>query len=112
MSENQRGPALVLLSGGQDSTTAVYWARAVLGDLYTISYDYGQRHKPELEAAFDIAELAHALSHQFITVPGVFAQTALAADDKGQRAPISAGDGYLGLPSTFTPGRNAIFLTL
>jgi 7-cyano-7-deazaguanine synthase len=105
--------ALVVLSGGQDSTTALLWAkRQFHGDLYTISYDYGQRHQSELDAALEIADLVGVTSHVFFKVPPVLARTALAPDGDGAREEVSPTNGYLGLPSTFTPGRNAIFLTL
>lgn len=104
--------AVVVLSGGQDSATALFWAKQQFEDVHTLTFDYGQRHRSELDAAFEIAEIAGVASHEFLVIPQVLAKTALASNAEGEREPVQAGGGYLGLPSTFTPGRNAIFLTL
>lgn len=53
-----RGNALVLLSGGQDSTTVLFWAKEKFGNVETISFDYGQQHRIELKSAKKISVLA------------------------------------------------------
>ncbi len=101
--------ALVVLSGGQDSTTCLYWAldRFGAGAVDTITFDYGQRHRIELECAHRVAE--------FTQVPNrVFPIDTFSA--LGGNALTDAGidvseDGDAGLPSTFVPGRNIVFLT-
>ncbi len=106
--------ALVLLSGGQDSTTCLFWALAPapLGGgfdrVQALAFDYGQRHAVELRQARTIADQAGVPFHvQDLT--GLLSGSALLADEAGdtdqehERAP--------GLPASFVPGRNALFLT-
>lgn len=103
--------ALVLLSGGQDSTTCLYWAlqRFGTGKVSALSFDYGQRHAMELECAGQIAAGA-GVPH--LTLPiNTFAAlggTALTSPAIGIGA---EPDIETGLPNTFVPGRNIIFIT-
>lgn len=98
---------VILLSGGQDSTTALLWARENLpGNLYALSFSYGQRHKVELTCAGRIA--AH------FGVPHIVVDFGPLWSSLGQNAltgdiPIETAAG--GLPTTFVPGRNLFFLT-
>lgn len=96
--------AVVLLSGGQDSTTCLYWAMVNFDAVQAISFDYGQRHAAELEAAERIAREA-GVTRTVLPVPAlkVASETSLVAG-----TPI--GEGENGLPSTFLPGRNIVFL--
>lgn len=102
---------LVLLSGGQDSTTCLFWAlcrrRSEVGVVEAVCFDYGQRHaRAELEAAERIAELADVkLYRARISWGGGALASALTTD-----APIETRPD--GLPSTFVPGRNAVFLSM
>ncbi|HOV71574.1 MAG TPA: 7-cyano-7-deazaguanine synthase QueC [Dysgonamonadaceae bacterium] len=100
--------ALVLFSGGQDSTTCLYWAKKHFRNVYTLCFFYGQRHSLEVENARHIAELAQ--------VPF----QVLNADVISQLAPNSLTDSSLEMdeekpmdsyPNTFVPGRNMLFLT-
>lgn len=106
-----RDKALVLLSGGQDSTTCLYWAIDRFGCdcVAAISFDYGQRHLIELECAVAIA--AHAgVTHVCLPID-TFASLggdALTDRDVDVRCDV---DEQTGLPNTFVPGRNLIFLT-
>jgi len=103
--------ALVVLSGGQDSTTCLYWAieRFGLENVSSLTFDYGQRHRIELSAASEIAE--------FVAVPNVmlpidtFAALGGDALTDSQIAVAGGVDEESGLPNTFVPGRNLIFLT-
>ena len=103
--------ALVLLSGGQDSTTCLYWAldRFGAGNVAAVSFDYGQRHRIELECAEAIAsaaDVAHVcLPIDTFTALGGDALTDVAVDVASTIDPDTA------LPNTFVPGRNIIFLT-
>ena len=103
--------ALVLLSGGQDSTTCLYWAidRFGAGSTSTLSFDYGQRHRIELECAERIAAAAGVV-HDCLPIDTFTALGGDALTDRG----IDVGthpDAVTGLPNTFVPGRNLIFLT-
>lgn len=97
---------LVLLSGGQDSTTCLFWALCQTGIVEAVCFEYGQRHaRAELEAAERIAELADVKLHRARISWGGALATALTTD-----APIETRAD--GLPSTFVPGRNAVFLSM
>ena len=103
--------ALVLLSGGQDSTTCLYWAIDRFGrDCVTaMSFDYGQRHRIELECAANIAATAGV---SYVCLP-IDTFTALGGDaltDSNVEVHREL-DSETGLPNTFVPGRNLIFLT-
>jgi len=102
--------ALVVLSGGQDSTTCLYWAinRFGVGNIATVTFDYGQRHRVELECAARVAEHAGVAN----TLLPIDTFAALGGDALTD-ATIDIQDGVdatSGLPNTFVPGRNLIFL--
>jgi 7-cyano-7-deazaguanine synthase len=110
--------ALVLLSGGQDSTTCLYWAmdRFGAGAVEAITFDYGQRHRAELECAATVAESAGITTHMFSI--GTFAELGGNALTDGRLEvatgydPGNATSGTVErLPNTFVPGRNIVFLT-
>ena len=108
-SANSR-PSLVILSGGQDSATCLFWAKRELGDdIHTLTFDYGQRHLIELDCAERLSR-RHAMSHRLLPVTSLkdLANNALMDED----IEIDADGGFQGLPSTFVPGRNALFLNL
>lgn len=95
--------AVVLLSGGQDSTTCLFWAMA-RGPVAALAIDYGQRHARELAAAERIAKFAGVPLHRAkLSFPFVSGLT-----DRDARI----GTRLDGLPTTFVPGRNAVFLAL
>jgi 7-cyano-7-deazaguanine synthase len=103
--------ALVLLSGGQDSTTCLYWALACFGrdNVYSLACDYGQRHRIELDCSRRIAEIA-GVPHAVLPIDTFAALGGSALTDGG--IPVRAGiDTQIQLPNTFVPGRNLIFLT-
>jgi 7-cyano-7-deazaguanine synthase len=108
--------ALVLFSGGQDSTTCLAWALARYVRVETIGFDYGQRHRIELEARERVlARLRSAFpgwrerlgdDHIIdLRVLGEISETALTRD-------VEIAIDKSGLPNTFVPGRNLVFLTL
>lgn len=105
------GNALVVLSGGQDSTTCLYWAIREFGKdaVETVTFDYGQRHRIELECAASIAANAGVKNTLLpIDTFGVIGGTALTE----QGIAVAQGlDAQTHLPNTFVPGRNLIFLT-
>ena len=103
------GKALVVLSGGQDSTTCLYWAIDRFGrdNVGTLTFDYGQRHRIELECAANVA--AHAgVSNQCLPIDTFSALGGDALTDAGIDVDVAESSG---LPNTFVPGRNIIFLT-
>ncbi|MGP8251541.1 MAG: 7-cyano-7-deazaguanine synthase QueC [Terracidiphilus sp.] len=104
-------PAVVLLSGGLDSATVLAIARAQGYETYALSFSYGQRHVWELEAAKRVAASLGAAQHRIAAIDlRVFGGSALTADidvPKG-RAP---GEMSHGIPITYVPARNTIFLS-
>jgi 7-cyano-7-deazaguanine synthase len=106
--------ALVLFSGGQDSTTCLAWALARFEQVETIGFDYGQRHRVEIEVRPRILDLIRSDFQHWqgrlgedhlidLTVLGQISDTALTRDLE-----IAMQD--TGLPNTFVPGRNLLFL--
>ena len=101
----------MVLSGGQDSTTCLYWAieRFGKGNVSTISFDYGQRHKIELECAARIAEHA-SVTNACLPIDTFAALGGDALTDSGiEIEKNTSADSSL--PNTFVPGRNLVFLT-
>jgi 7-cyano-7-deazaguanine synthase len=107
--------ALVLFSGGQDSTTCLAWALARYSHVETIGFDYGQRHAVELKQRPLIRDGLRALNPHWaarlgedhvidLSVLGQMSETAMTREVE-----ITIGD--KGLPNTFVPGRNLLFLT-
>lgn len=107
--------ALVLFSGGQDSATCLAWALERFGRVETVGFDYGQRHRVELDVRPVVLD---AMRHRFpawagrlgddhmldLSVLGQVSDTALTRDVE-----IAMQDN--GLPNTFVPGRNLVFVT-
>src|SRR2546426_7621464 len=110
-----REQALVLFSGGQDSTICLTWALANFAGVETVGFDYGQRHAVELECRpVILAELrkrfpawGKKLGEDHVLDLGVVAS--LAATAMTHDIEIKMGDA--GLPNTFVPGRNLLFFT-
>ncbi len=102
--------AVVLLSGGQDSTTSLYWALAMYSNVFALIIDYGQKHKIEIESAKKIAKMAkveyQVLALNFFKEIG---NSALIGDNESVNEPHSCDEN---LPSSFVPGRNLIFITV
>ena len=100
--------AVVLLSGGLDSTTVLAMARAEGFACYTLSFDYGQRHRAELEAAERIAQRLGAAEHKVIRMD-LASIGGSALTDYSVAVPQNAGEG---VPITYVPARNTVFLSL
>jgi 7-cyano-7-deazaguanine synthase len=100
--------AVVLFSGGQDSTTCLFWALRHVADVRAIGFDYGQKHRVELEQARAIAE-AVGVPFAVLDVTGALEGSALTEHDKDVSA---AHEKDADLPASFVPGRNALFLSL
>ncbi len=106
---NQTTRALVLLSGGQDSTTCLYWSKCRFDIISAIIFDYGQRHHVEIEQAKIIARLAevpYSVYHIKGAVSGssITSEPGQSTDDAHRLNPD--------LPSSWTPARNAVFLSI
>lgn len=108
--------ALVLLSGGQDSTTCLAWALERYAHVETVAFDYRQRHRVELQQRLAVRDAITQLRPDWaarlgedhlldLAVLGAISSTALT---DGRAIEMQAN----GLPNTFVPGRNLLFLTL
>jgi len=104
-------PAVVLLSGGLDSATCLALAQAEGFACHALSFDYGQRHRVELDAARAVALSLKAVEHKIIAIDlRAFGGSALTADiavPKGRSAAAMASE----IPVTYVPARNTIFLS-
>jgi 7-cyano-7-deazaguanine synthase len=100
--------AVVLVSGGLDSATALAVARSEGYTCYALSFDYGQRHRVELEAARRVAASLGAVEHRVMGLPiGELGGSALT----DQSIPVPEGPGE-GIPVTYVPARNTVFLAM
>jgi 7-cyano-7-deazaguanine synthase len=102
--------ALVVFSGGQDSTTCLIQALTEYDEVHGITFDYGQRHRQEIDVAKALATQLNLVSHKVLdtTLLNELAISALTRD----AIPVSHELMNNGLPNTFVPGRNILFLTL
>ncbi|MBP7656537.1 MAG: 7-cyano-7-deazaguanine synthase QueC [Pseudoxanthomonas sp.] len=114
MSAPDRRRALVLLSGGQDSATCLAWALARYAEVETIGFDYGQRHRAELDcrqrlrAGLQAMPWPGRLGPDHLLTVDVLAQ--LGGSAMTEEVAIAMQQD--GLPNTFVPGRNLLFFTL
>lgn len=100
--------SLVLLSGGQDSTTCLFWAKTMFPEVYALALNYGQKHAVEIECARKIAALAN-VPFWTVDIAGAFTGSALV----DWSLPVSGAHAINPeLPATFTAGRNAVFLAI
>jgi 7-cyano-7-deazaguanine synthase len=103
--------AVVLLSGGLDSATVLAIARSQRYELYALSFSYGQRHIFELEAASRVAASIGVASHQIAAIDlRVFGGSALTGDFEVPKGRTADEMGH-GIPITYVPARNTIFLS-
>lgn len=100
-------PAVCLLSGGLDSSTCLGVARRQGYDCYALSFDYGQRHRIELESAARVAKFFGAREHRTMKIDlRAFGQSALTDDIAVPKSGVGEG-----IPVTYVPARNTIFLS-
>lgn len=98
--------AVILLSGGQDSTTCLYWAKDKF-DLYAIGFDYKQSHKKELELAKEICN-SISVPYKIFNIEGLLAISSLIEhSNHNEVSKINSN-----LPASFTSGRNILFLSV
>jgi 7-cyano-7-deazaguanine synthase len=108
----ERSKAVALLSGGLDSTTVVAMAKAQGYVVYALSFDYGQSHQAELRAASLVARSLGVQEHVTLKIDlGGFGGSALLGDGAIPKH-RSAADIGSGIPVTYVPARNTIFLSL
>ncbi|MGV0028301.1 7-cyano-7-deazaguanine synthase QueC [Phormidesmis priestleyi] len=104
--------ALIVLSGGQDSTTCAAIALQQFQEVHAVTFDYQQRHLIELESAIAVAKALHLKSHDVSAIGSILKGTSPLVSDAplGEYASVDELPG--GVESTFIPGRNILFLTL
>lgn len=100
--------AVILVSGGLDSTTTLAIAQSEGYECYTLSFDYGQRHRVELEAAQRVSDKMHVAQHKVVQLDlKSIGGSALTDDDIAVPE-----DGPEGIPITYVPARNTVFLSI
>jgi len=104
--------ALVILSGGQDSTTCLAIACQQFEEVHAITFEYGQKHSIELDSSRNVANLLNIASHEFVSMGRILKGTSPLVSDTPLGKYESPDDLPGGLEPTFVPGRNILFLTL
>ena len=99
--------AVVLLSGGQDSTTCLFWAKERFATVTAITFDYGQTHRAETEVARAMAERAGA-GWRLVNAPFIGSVGSSSLTDSSIKMDEERPEGAF--PNTFVPGRNLFFL--
>ena len=103
--------AVILFSGGLDSSTVLAYAKNKNFDCYPISFNYGQRHSIELSAAKRVAEFLNIKTHKIITLAAdMFGSSALT--DESVDVPEYSENTDSEIPVTYVPARNTIFLSI
>jgi len=104
-----RKNAVCLLSGGQDSTTALFWAKLKFNNVFALIIDYGQRHLIEIESAVKIAGLAE-IPWKILKLESYF-QSLTTSSLIGSGSVCDSHPTNPNLPASFVPGRNLIFVS-
>jgi 7-cyano-7-deazaguanine synthase len=109
--KNMNNKAVIVFSGGQDSTTCLIHALPIYDEIHCITFDYGQRHRAEIEVAQQLSKKLGVIVHKVLdtSLLNELAISSLTRDNIPVPTTNSSGDG---LPNTFVPGRNILFLTL
>lgn len=110
MKSIDKNKVLVVFSGGQDSTTCLFWAKRNFSEVYALSFIYGQKHANEVELARSIAEEAgvkwNVMDVSFISSLSTGCSLTDSSITMDQERPEG------GVPNTFVPGRNMFFLSI
>lgn len=109
MSTESRAKAVILLSGGLDSTTCLAMATSHGYDCYALSIDYGQRHRAELNAARKVAEHFAVKAHKIIPLDLSSIGGSALTD---QNIAVPDYDGSTAIPTTYVPARNTVFFSI
>lgn len=104
--------ALVVLSGGQDSTTCAAFAYKDFDEVHAITFNYKQRHSLELESAIAVAKALGLASHEIIDLGPILKGSSPLVSDNPLGQYNSAEELPTGVEPTFIPGRNILFLTI
>ncbi|NJR41243.1 MAG: 7-cyano-7-deazaguanine synthase QueC [Leptolyngbyaceae cyanobacterium CSU_1_4] len=103
---------LILLSGGQDSTTVALQAKTRYEDVHALTIHYGQRHEIEVESALAVGKALRVASHEIIELGNVLTSTSPLVSNNSVDIFARSEDVPEGVANTFIPSRNALFLTL
>lgn len=103
--------AVIVFSGGQDSTTCLIHALALYDEIHCITFDYGQRHREEIEVAQQLSKTLGVTVHKVLDT-SLLNELAISSLTRDNIPVPDANSTVNGLPSTFVPGRNILFLTL
>jgi 7-cyano-7-deazaguanine synthase len=117
MNQLSANKALVILSGGQDSTTCLFWAKERFKEVHAVTFDYGQTHAEEIRAAARVGCLADVVTHHFVQLGPVLESTSPLTDPTQPLetyTDFDSMDEIIGdrVEKTFVPMRNALFLVL
>lgn len=108
--------ALVILSGGQDSTTCLFWARQQFEEVYALTFNYGQKHQIELWSAKIVANMAKVANHEILNISKTLKSVSpLLSDTRlNEYADVHTMSREVGnrIENTFVPMRNMLFLTI
>ncbi len=101
--------AVVLLSGGLDSATVLYYAKSLGYELYALSFKYGQKHSRELQSAYECAKSAEVKEHRVVEL-NIGAWGGSALTDSSIDVPDASASNEI--PITYVPARNMVFLSV
>ena len=108
-----KNKGLVVLSGGQDSTITALIAKKECKELHSVTFDYGQKHKIEINSAKKISKLLKFKTHEIIKIPNILKSTSPLIDKKNKLEKYNSPKEIPnGIESTFVPSRNILFFTI
>ncbi|WP_338582074.1 7-cyano-7-deazaguanine synthase QueC [Pseudomonas sp. MAG733B] len=103
--------AVIVFSGGQDSTTCLVHALPLYDEIHCITFDYGQRHRAEIEVAQQLSKQLGVKVHKILDT-SLLNELAISSLTRDNTPSLNINSSGNNLPNTFVPGRNILFLTL